>query len=172
LFATDYIEIGKVCNASNVWIDDISDEKEVEIVLGSEKSLLTPSIILLWRRVFHSLLAVLSSTGFADLLYRPQKVFCIHYDTKSKGSFKEVFYNVARCLDNVMIASKLENVQWGEYTDLEAQINCVSDLLEKQLTLYQPIKSASKCSIFVVQTFHCRLIKIITVAYLKHSMVV
>lgn len=43
-----------------------------------------------------------------------------------------------------MIASKLENVQWGEYTDLEAQINCVSDLLEKQLTLYQPIKSGSK----------------------------
>lgn len=78
-------------------------------------------------------------------------MFCIHYDTKSKDSFKEVFYNVARYLDNVMIASKLENVQWGEYTDLEAQINCVSDLLEKQLTLYQPIKSGSKCSIFVVR---------------------
>lgn len=116
MFVTDYIEIGKVCNASNVWIDDISDEKEVEIVLGSEKSLLTPSIILVWRRVFQSLLVLL----FINILnrfcsYSITHRMCSVYTTiqNQRIHSKRCFTMLTRYLDNVMIASKLENVQWG-----------------------------------------------------------
>ena len=62
------------------------------------------------------------------LLYRPQNVYCIHYDVKSLH--KEFFESIARCFDNVMIATKLENVVWGYYTIMQAQMNCMADLLE------------------------------------------
>lgn len=62
------------------------------------------------------------------LLYRPQNTYCIHPDMKSK--YKEFFYTVASCFDNVIIPSKLEDVVWGYYTILAAQMNCMKDLLE------------------------------------------
>jgi hypothetical protein len=62
------------------------------------------------------------------LLYRPHNTYCIHYDSKSL--FKEFFDGIARCFDNVMIASRTENVVWGYYTILQAQMNCLSDLLK------------------------------------------
>ena len=66
------------------------------------------------------------------LLYRPQNAYCIHYDIKSK--FSSFFESIASCFDNVMIASKLERVVWGHYTILQAQLNCMSDLLRYRET--------------------------------------
>lgn len=62
------------------------------------------------------------------LLYRPQNTFCIHYDIKTPPSIHQTFDNLAKCFGNVMIASKLENVIWGYYTIMEAQMNCLHDL--------------------------------------------
>ncbi len=65
-------------------------------------------------------------------LYRPQNVYCLHYDIKSKyGSF---FEGIARCFNNIMIASKRVSVVWGHYTILQAQMNCMSDLLRHRKT--------------------------------------
>ena len=62
------------------------------------------------------------------LLYRPQNVFCIHYDVKTPPSVRQVFDNIAKCFSNVMIATKLEDVIWGYYTIMQAQMNCLHDL--------------------------------------------
>lgn len=62
------------------------------------------------------------------LLYRPQNVFCIHYDVKAPPSVRQVFDNIAKCFPNVMIATRLEDVIWGYYTIMQAQINCLHDL--------------------------------------------
>lgn len=62
------------------------------------------------------------------LLYRPQNLFCIHYDKKTSPQVRQVFDNIAKCFSNVMIASKLENVIWGYNTIMEAQMNCLHDL--------------------------------------------
>lgn len=62
------------------------------------------------------------------LLYRPQNVFCIHYDVKTPPSVRQVFDNIAKCFGNVMIATKLEDVIWGYYTIMQAQVNCLHDL--------------------------------------------
>ena len=62
------------------------------------------------------------------LLYRPQNAFCIHYDVKTPPSIRQVFDNIAKCFSNVMIATKLEDVVWGYYTIMEAEMNCLRDL--------------------------------------------
>ena len=62
------------------------------------------------------------------LLYRPQNVFCIHYDVKTPPSVRQVFDNIAKCFGNVMVATKLEDVIWGYYTIMQAQMNCLHDL--------------------------------------------
>lgn len=63
------------------------------------------------------------------LLYRPQNSYCIHYDAKSTDEYKEFFNSIANCLGNVIIASRQENVVWGHYSVLGAQMNCMKDLL-------------------------------------------
>lgn len=62
------------------------------------------------------------------LMYRPQNSFCIHYDRKSKH--KKFFQSIAACFDNVIIPSKLASIVWGHFSVLEAQMNCMTDLLK------------------------------------------
>ena len=64
------------------------------------------------------------------LLYRPQNSYCIHYDAKSTDEFKEFFNSIAKCRENVIIASRQESVVWGHYSVLGAQMNCMKDLLD------------------------------------------
>lgn len=64
------------------------------------------------------------------LLFRPHNTYCIHYDKKSH--FKDFFRSMARCFDNVIISSQAENVVWGYYTIMQAQMNCLSDLLKRR----------------------------------------
>ena len=61
------------------------------------------------------------------LLYRPQNSYCIHCDVKSPH--KAFFQKIANCFENVITPSKVENVVWGRNTIMEAQMNCMTDLL-------------------------------------------
>ncbi len=63
-------------------------------------------------------------------LYRPHNFYCIHLDRKSNKSFVDTFSNIAQCLDNVNIVSERVDVVWGDYTVMEAQMNCLRDLVE------------------------------------------
>lgn len=62
------------------------------------------------------------------LLYRPQNVYCIHPDKKSK--YHSFFSNFARCFHNVIIAREIHDVRWGYKTLLMAQMSCLSDLID------------------------------------------
>ena len=61
------------------------------------------------------------------LLYRPQNSYCIHCDAKSPHT--AFFKKIANCFENVITPSKMENVVWGKSTIMEAQMNCMTDLL-------------------------------------------
>lgn len=63
------------------------------------------------------------------VLWRPQNVFCLHPDLKQDKVFVNFFHNFASCLDNVFIASKLERVVYAHHTIMDAQLNCMEDLL-------------------------------------------
>ncbi|XP_069820734.1 beta-1,3-galactosyl-O-glycosyl-glycoprotein beta-1,6-N-acetylglucosaminyltransferase 4 [Dendropsophus ebraccatus] len=62
-------------------------------------------------------------------IYSPSNVYCIHYDQKSSSKFKQAMMNLANCFPNVFIASKLETVIYAHISRLQADLNCLSDLL-------------------------------------------
>ena len=62
------------------------------------------------------------------LLYRPQNSYCIHCDTRSH--YKKFFQKIANCFENIITPSKVENVVWGYKTIMEAQMDCMTDLLK------------------------------------------
>ena len=62
-------------------------------------------------------------------LYKPFNTYCIHPDKKSPPLFRGIINNVAKCLQNTFIASKLINVQWAKPSLLEAQMSCMMDLV-------------------------------------------
>ncbi|XP_020779289.2 beta-1,3-galactosyl-O-glycosyl-glycoprotein beta-1,6-N-acetylglucosaminyltransferase 4-like [Boleophthalmus pectinirostris] len=66
-------------------------------------------------------------------LYSPNNIFCIHYDEKSSDKFRSAMESLARCLPNVMIASKREYVVYASITRLKADLHCMSDLLKSEV---------------------------------------
>ncbi|XP_078071043.1 beta-1,3-galactosyl-O-glycosyl-glycoprotein beta-1,6-N-acetylglucosaminyltransferase 4-like [Mustelus asterias] len=67
------------------------------------------------------------------MIYMPQNIYCIHYDQKSSNSFKAAMNNLAKCIPNVFIASKLELVHYAHISRLQADLNCLSDLLQSSV---------------------------------------
>ncbi|XP_034398103.1 beta-1,3-galactosyl-O-glycosyl-glycoprotein beta-1,6-N-acetylglucosaminyltransferase 4-like [Cyclopterus lumpus] len=66
-------------------------------------------------------------------IYAPHNVYCIHYDQKSSPAFIKAVQNLARCAPNVFIASKLESVEYAHISRLNADLNCLSDLLRSEV---------------------------------------
>ncbi len=67
---------------------------------------------------------------FIRLLYRPHNQYCIAPDLKSGPKFIGIFTNIAQCLGNVHLVSKVREVQWGHKSIIESQMQCYSDLMK------------------------------------------
>ncbi|XP_038621692.1 beta-1,3-galactosyl-O-glycosyl-glycoprotein beta-1,6-N-acetylglucosaminyltransferase 4 [Tachyglossus aculeatus] len=66
-------------------------------------------------------------------IYNQHNVYCIHYDLKSPDTFKFAMDNLAKCFANVFIASKLERVEYAHISRLQADLNCLSDLMKSSV---------------------------------------
>lgn len=64
-------------------------------------------------------------------IYMPQNYYCIHIDKKSSESFLSAVKAIASCFDNVFIVSKLENVVYASWTRVQADLNCMKDLYDR-----------------------------------------
>lgn len=62
-------------------------------------------------------------------IYQPQNVYCLHLDKKANHTFHKALENIANCFPNVFVASKLESVVYASYALLQADLNCMQDLL-------------------------------------------
>ncbi|XP_043843785.1 beta-1,3-galactosyl-O-glycosyl-glycoprotein beta-1,6-N-acetylglucosaminyltransferase 7-like [Dromiciops gliroides] len=62
-------------------------------------------------------------------IYVPQNVYCIHIDEKSPQSYKAAVKNLVDCFENIFISSKRETVIYGGFSRLQADINCMKDLV-------------------------------------------
>ncbi|XP_035692953.1 N-acetyllactosaminide beta-1,6-N-acetylglucosaminyl-transferase-like [Branchiostoma floridae] len=62
-------------------------------------------------------------------IYTPYNVYCIHVDKRSPSEFRAVLSAVADCYDNVFISRRLESVVYGGYSRLQADLNCLHDLV-------------------------------------------
>ncbi len=64
------------------------------------------------------------------LIYRPHNFYCIHIDTKSTRAFRQAIESISKCFDNIMISSQSETIKWGSFSILQAELNCMKDLLK------------------------------------------
>uniref|UniRef100_A0A8D2LBR4 Glucosaminyl (N-acetyl) transferase family member 7 n=2 Tax=Varanus komodoensis TaxID=61221 RepID=A0A8D2LBR4_VARKO len=65
-------------------------------------------------------------------IYVPQNVYCIHIDEKSSKDYKRAVQTLANCFENIFIASKRETVVYAGFSRLQADINCMKDLIHSK----------------------------------------
>ncbi|KAL3864370.1 hypothetical protein ACJMK2_006060 [Sinanodonta woodiana] len=64
-------------------------------------------------------------------IYRPHNLYCVHVDLEADPVVHSGIDAIASCFDNVFVVSKKESVVYAGFTRLQADINCMKDLLEK-----------------------------------------
>jgi hypothetical protein len=62
-------------------------------------------------------------------IYRPQNYYCIHVDAKSDESFFNTVKELTECFPNVFLTRRVK-VYYAGYSRLQADFNCMDDLLE------------------------------------------
>ena len=62
-------------------------------------------------------------------IYMPHNVYCLHIDVKASKTFKRAVESMTRCLNNVFITKNSVDVIWAHTSILQAQLNCMADLL-------------------------------------------
>ncbi|XP_040269779.1 beta-1,3-galactosyl-O-glycosyl-glycoprotein beta-1,6-N-acetylglucosaminyltransferase 3-like [Bufo bufo] len=67
-------------------------------------------------------------------IYAPQNIYCVHVDEKSTQQFKAAVRAITSCFDNVFVASKLVRVVYASWSRVQADFNCMEDLLQKNVS--------------------------------------
>ncbi|KAL9957847.1 hypothetical protein ACROYT_G034795 [Oculina patagonica] len=68
-----------------------------------------------------------------QFIYMPHNVYCIHIDASSSSAFVNAVEQVVRCLPNVFITKKRIKVMYMHVSTVQAQLNCVEELLESSV---------------------------------------
>ncbi|XP_060933191.1 beta-1,3-galactosyl-O-glycosyl-glycoprotein beta-1,6-N-acetylglucosaminyltransferase 3-like [Limanda limanda] len=63
-------------------------------------------------------------------IYAPQNIYCVHVDQKSSEEFHMAVEAIVACFPNVFIATKLEKVIYASWSRVQADLNCMTDLLK------------------------------------------
>ncbi|RVE71845.1 hypothetical protein OJAV_G00055720 [Oryzias javanicus] len=66
-------------------------------------------------------------------IYAPQNVYCVHVDLKSPPKYLTAVKSIVSCFPNVFIASKLEGVVYASWFRVQADLNCMKDLLNSDV---------------------------------------
>ncbi|XP_051924243.1 beta-1,3-galactosyl-O-glycosyl-glycoprotein beta-1,6-N-acetylglucosaminyltransferase 4 [Hippocampus zosterae] len=143
IYELDPVEIGKALEIKQKVLVPVDDESTVSLtsdcpafmktrhyngVLISE---LEHNFPLAYSLVVHKNAPMVERILHA--IYAPQNIYCIHYDQKSSPAFIKAMENLARCVPSVFIASKLESVKYAHVSRLNADLNCLSDLLRSEV---------------------------------------
>ncbi|KAM6937581.1 beta-1,3-galactosyl-O-glycosyl-glycoprotein beta-1,6-N-acetylglucosaminyltransferase 3 [Xenentodon cancila] len=66
-------------------------------------------------------------------VYAPQNIYCVHVDQKSSPDFQRAVKAIVSCFPNVFIASKLERVVYASWSRVQADLNCMRDLVNSHV---------------------------------------
>nr|XP_028594414.1 LOW QUALITY PROTEIN: N-acetyllactosaminide beta-1,6-N-acetylglucosaminyl-transferase-like [Podarcis muralis] len=66
-------------------------------------------------------------------IYMPQNVYCVHVDKKATRAFKRKVEQLLGCFPNAFLASKLELVVYAGVSRLQADLNCMKDLVKSKV---------------------------------------
>lgn len=141
LFAGDQEEIKKIKGKSLTWNNDLTDRELLKMTGNCtwvrdyfHGNLYTTKLersfpIAYSFVIYNSPQQVLRLFKY---LYKPTNVYCIHPDKKS-DQMVELFRNLVVCLENVIMPSNLMKVSWGHFSLLEAQLSCLTALVQWRL---------------------------------------
>ncbi|XP_077792422.1 beta-1,3-galactosyl-O-glycosyl-glycoprotein beta-1,6-N-acetylglucosaminyltransferase 4 isoform X1 [Podarcis muralis] len=143
IYNQDPVEIGKSLEIRRQSIIDLDDEDVVTMTSNCQLyhairgyhlkpvSLEEEKFPLAYSLVVHK--DAIMVERLIHAIYSSQNVYCIHYDKKSSSTFKNALDNLAKCFPNIFIASKLEVVEYAHISRLQADLNCLSDLLKSSI---------------------------------------
>lgn len=63
-------------------------------------------------------------------IYAPQNYYCLHVDADCTHEVHDAIQGIANCFDNVFVVSRKEYVVYAGFTRLQADLNCMEDLLK------------------------------------------
>ncbi|KAH0513751.1 N-acetyllactosaminide beta-1,6-N-acetylglucosaminyl-transferase, isoform C [Microtus ochrogaster] len=66
-------------------------------------------------------------------IYTPQNVYCVHVDKKASETFKDAVQQLLSCFPNAFLASKTEAVVYAGFSRLQADLNCMEDLVASEV---------------------------------------
>ncbi|XP_028312294.1 beta-1,3-galactosyl-O-glycosyl-glycoprotein beta-1,6-N-acetylglucosaminyltransferase 4 [Gouania willdenowi] len=143
IYELDPVEIGKALKIKRKVIVNVNDDSMVrltskcptfirirgydDVSVGEEER----SFPLAYTLVVHKNAPMVERILRA--IYAPHNIYCIHYDHKSSPAFIKAMRNLAACVPRVFIASKLESVEYAHISRLNADLNCLSDLLRSNI---------------------------------------
>uniref|UniRef100_A0A2D4N5S8 Beta-1,3-galactosyl-O-glycosyl-glycoprotein beta-1,6-N-acetylglucosaminyltransferase 4 n=1 Tax=Micrurus spixii TaxID=129469 RepID=A0A2D4N5S8_9SAUR len=140
IYDQDPMEIGKVLEIKRKKIIDLEDEDVIAMTTNCQEyrtireyhlKAVSPEeeeFPLAYSLVVHK--DAIMVERLIHTIYSSQNVYCIHYDQKSSETFKQALENLAKCFSNIFIASKMEVVEYAYISRLQADLNCLSDLLK------------------------------------------
>ncbi|XP_013377309.1 PREDICTED: N-acetyllactosaminide beta-1,6-N-acetylglucosaminyl-transferase, isoform A-like isoform X2 [Chinchilla lanigera] len=66
-------------------------------------------------------------------IYMPQNVYCVHVDRKATATFRLEVEQLLSCFPNAFLASRTEPVVYGGISRLQADLNCMRDLVASKV---------------------------------------
>ncbi|TDH09561.1 hypothetical protein EPR50_G00088790 [Perca flavescens] len=66
-------------------------------------------------------------------VYTPQNIYCVHVDQNSSKEYQKAVEAIVSCFSNVFVASKLESVVYASWSRVQADLNCMKDLLNSHV---------------------------------------
>lgn len=66
-------------------------------------------------------------------IYMPQNVYCVHVDSKASPAYQAAVRRLVGCFPNAFLASRSETVTYAGYSRLQADINCMRDLVKSDM---------------------------------------
>jgi hypothetical protein len=67
-------------------------------------------------------------------IYRPQNIYCIHVDFKSRETIHNAVSGIASCFDNVFLLKSSVSVKLGAMSVLEPDLKCMNELWSRSKT--------------------------------------
>lgn len=143
IYELDPVEIGKALELKQRVIIDVDDDSTVSLTSDCTIFIKTraynevpvseaeQNFPLAYSLVVHKNAPMVERILHA--IYSRHNIYCIHYDQKSSPVFIKAMQNLAHCIPNVFIASKLESVEYAHISRLNADLNCLSDLLRSEV---------------------------------------
>ena len=105
----------------------IRTKQYVNVAVSAQEESFPVAFVITVHRNMQQLEQLLSA------IYIPHNVYCIHVDAKSPREFRQAVEGVSHCYHNIFVASRSESVISGGFSRLQADINCMQELLASNM---------------------------------------